>query len=619
MDEESRRDAEARARARKNWKRRGNKEKVVYKTADEVAALPAVVPMEIRDYTQAGAAGTPKILSSVREASASFANMPGALPELQYNLRMLCDYVETDIQKCARRLEGSKKRLAKLKTQMSRVSQSTAIDGGRARRLAAMVGVLDAWTDRQTLADLSGLFAELRSKFYDEYLRYGVPFLAVSLATPLMEIEVRAWDVLANTGADAVVPLFQRWRTLLRTRGAVGRTPVGGGGAGRGGGVDKDAYDALVERVWLPRVRSGLTTWDVHQVEPCLSLMETWQPVVPEYIFEHVLFDILLPRLSAGVDAWNPRRDPVHLHFWFHPWLTLLGDALDPLHPRIRSALSTVLEAWVGEDPSAHAVVAPWRGVFDDGDFAQMIDRAIMPKLGDTLRRFRVNPANQDLAFLRAVLLWVPEVPADQFISLLEVEFFPGWYRALKAWVVAPDVDHEQVVQWYLGWKTVFPEELADHDRMKKLFSHALDIINTALVDASEVARLVPPQTAPSLRYIPDIRDRRRRHGKGGGDDGGMMAASSQLEKARAKERKRKRDAERRAKALTFKEQVQARLEAEGVVMLPGNVVDGRATHRVNRRWVVNIDNSGEIVRVYQDSVWQPVSVDDLLLLAQSQ
>ena len=41
--------------------------------------------------------------------------------------------------------------------------------------------------------------------------------------------------------------------------------------------------------------------------------------------------------------------------------------------------------------------------------------------------------------------------------------FFPKWHAVLHAWLsAAPNFD--EVTRWYLGWKSLFPEEVRARD-----------------------------------------------------------------------------------------------------------------------------------------------------------
>ena len=117
----------------------------------------------------------------------------------------------------------------------------------------------------------------------------------------------------------------------------------------------------------------------------------------------------MLPRLAAQIARYVPRTDPPP-HTWLHPWLPLLPPpGLATLFPALRHKLATaVAEAPpASADPAARAVVAPWRRVLDAGSWSALLQRHVLVKLSHVLSALVINPADQQLGPLEAVLAWV--------------------------------------------------------------------------------------------------------------------------------------------------------------------------------------------------------------------
>ena len=117
----------------------------------------------------------------------------------------------------------------------------------------------------------------------------------------------------------------------------------------------------------------------------------------------------VLPRLAAQIARYVPRTDPPP-HTWLHPWLPLLPPpGLATLFPALRHKLATaVAEAPpASADPAARAVVAPWRRVLDAGSWSALLQRHVLVKLSHVLSTLIINPADQQLGPLEAVLAWV--------------------------------------------------------------------------------------------------------------------------------------------------------------------------------------------------------------------
>lgn len=59
-----------------------------------------------------------------------------------------------------------------------------------------------------------------------------------------------------------------------------------------------------------------------------------------------LLLQIVIPRIAAQVDEWNPLTDRIPIHTWLHPWLDVMGDRLQPIFSPIRQKLAKALKEW---------------------------------------------------------------------------------------------------------------------------------------------------------------------------------------------------------------------------------------------------------------------------------
>lgn len=66
--------------------------------------------------------------------------------------------------------------------------------------------------------------------------------------------------------------------------------------------------------------------WNARVWSPLVELLDTWTPLLPPWIMNNILEQLVLPRLQSEVDAWNPLTDTLPVHSWIHPWLPLMGD-----------------------------------------------------------------------------------------------------------------------------------------------------------------------------------------------------------------------------------------------------------------------------------------------------
>ena len=108
-----------------------------------------------------------------------------------------------------------------------------------------------------------------------------------------------------------------------------------------------DPYDRLIWEVWMTHLRSLLNSqWSpkLHSGD-VVDLLETWLPLLPEWVLINILECIVLPKLQVHmraalvlyfysclmqqeVDSWDPTIDPIPIHSWIHPWLPLMSTIL---------------------------------------------------------------------------------------------------------------------------------------------------------------------------------------------------------------------------------------------------------------------------------------------------
>lgn len=415
------------------------------------------------------------------------------MPELQYNVRLLVDEANADIVRLDGQLRREQEKVASLMREKEKVAKQEALQKRQLQVMEMIAGVLEQvrLDDTAGVLTLEGLlktFRDLKVRYMEEFKMCSIAWIACRFAHPLLIRVFQGWQPLQN-------PLFglevmSSWKDLLQ-----GDQPYD-----FSDGTESMApYSQLVSEVILPAVRiSGTNSWEARDSEPMLRFLESWERLLPPIVLQSILEHVIMPKLSAAVDSWDPRREKVPIHVWVHPWLPMLGQRIDTLCHSIRYKLSSVLHVWQAHDASAYAVLSPWKDVFDPASWEDLIVRYIIPKLKMALQEFQINPASQKLDQFNWVMIWASAIPVHHMVHMLEFDFFSKWQQVLYHWLCSPNPDFNEIMNWYKGWKGLFPPELLANERIRMLLTAGLDMMN----QAAEGLEVVQPGARENVGYL---------------------------------------------------------------------------------------------------------------------
>ncbi|KAL4639210.1 hypothetical protein ACB092_03G201200 [Castanea dentata] len=305
------------------------------------------------------------------------------MPELQYNVRLVVDSVELEMEIIDRHLRSEEARLERLKEENERLSMGEILSV-----LDQLEKEEDSTLDSLAVAEQ---FIELRSRFSEDFKLYNLSCIACSYALPLLIKEFQGWYPLQNPFCGLEVVSL--------------------------------VYSQLISQVVLPAVRASvINTWQARDPEPMLRFLDFWENLLPPSVLNFIFDNIVMSKLSSAVGFWEPLRETVPIHIWVHPWLQYLGHKLEGIFETIRF-----------NDEFAYTLLAPWKTVFDSASWERLMVRSIVPKLQLILQEFEINPTNQKLdGFLfakwRQVLYhWLQASPNFEEIT----RWYLGWKELL--------------------------------------------------------------------------------------------------------------------------------------------------------------------------------------------
>ncbi|KAK1392074.1 Septin and tuftelin-interacting protein [Heracleum sosnowskyi] len=347
--------------------------------------------------------------------------------------------------------------------------------------LKEIVGVLDcldteSMSGTLTLTSLANKFGDLQTRFAGHYKLRSLPGIVCSFAIPLFKRYFQGWNPLQDpTYGLEVVSL---WKNLLQEDISDGVSP----------------YTRIFLEVVLPAIRiAGTNTWQTREPGPMIRLLESWEDLLPISVCQTILDNIVMPKLLAAVDSWEPRKETIPIHLWVHPWLPWLHQKSDIICQTICARFGMALQAWQPNDMSAYHILEPWKSAFDPTSWKRLILRYIKPKLLTILEEFQLNPANKNE--LECVLTWATAIPINHMLHLMDV-FFDKWQAVLYHWLCeGPDV--EELISWFLYWKNLIPPQLLANDYIQNRLKVGLNMMDKF----SEGRKVVPPAMGEKVRY----------------------------------------------------------------------------------------------------------------------
>ncbi|KAK0403347.1 hypothetical protein QR680_016871 [Steinernema hermaphroditum] len=468
------------------WKKSGAKQKVSYKTVDEVLESDGGMGFGL------SGAGATKIIDmtgpvqkvyndynafSTRTKSAGVARSGFDVPELTHNLDLLLGMAENDIRRNNRSVQTLKDQNEALEVHLNELEEGRKKQQNRMRNLEQIVAILELFaenTGEQSLEDYKDLVLRLRRFDYAQFGSLSIDRCILSRILPVFVSYFSTWKPLDPTQSSYGLDLLGDWKAILNSETKkIGKES------------ELCPFDQIMWNAWMPVVRRTALQWSPREAtEPMTRLLETWAKILPRWMLDNLLDQVIFPRLHADVDQWSPTTDCIPIESWLKPWVNIMGDRLQPLLLGVRQKIGKALATWDARDLSAIHLLAPWKGVFSQGTMSAFVGHHIIPKLAKSLRGMEMDQSkNQHYHEFAAVICWLKAglLSVDATVNVLLNNFFPKFYQTLCWWLDSSVVVRTEVSEWYTEWRGRFPRELLEQKPIKDQFLGVVQAMHQSL------------------------------------------------------------------------------------------------------------------------------------------
>lgn len=113
---------------------------------------------------------------------------------------------------------------------------------------------------------------------------------------------------------------------------------------------------------WQTLTRSN--EWSATSPQPAVHLLESWDPILPSFIRDNILDQLILPKVRQAIEEWDGRPSRSgktrSLSGIVFPWLPLLGHRMDDILDGSKRRIRSVMRKWVVRDGMPEEL-ARWR------------------------------------------------------------------------------------------------------------------------------------------------------------------------------------------------------------------------------------------------------------------
>jgi tuftelin-interacting protein 11 len=591
--------------------------------------------------------------------------------ELLHNVSILLNTYENKLHSSAHFAQSTKRKWDSLQSDLNEMERRKKNAQDRIAKMEGVIRIMSSIEETLKMADSQDIVVnkvqaqvqEMASTLSPEdktALKFD-EVLVPSLLSPLVQAQLDQWKPL--------------WDDATTTERIVGSILQLGAGVGDND-LAAERQRSIFTRQVLPKVKAAFesTKWNpiddaekgvvlyeavfktLHAVTPTkpVGLEDDANGVFPSALVDEgvsltsiakavIIRETVVPKMLRTIAQWKPELDTSktqlldRLDLWILPWLphfdyaSTLQELSNELRRKVRSALSYLK----GKNMDAQefllvslSTLRPWRRIINDDKIQDLTSKYVMTRLAKHMSNLDIsrNSKKQNWATLDCVceLFDLSLMTSREFLSVMEGELLVNWAATLHSWLISGDVvKPESLAAFYFAWRdrllqpSVVDSKAAPSCRLLRSDERVCRVLYSALV-------MIQSALGGTTMRLDDLRPlgpgfqgvlaRRTREDLDHNEEELQKLQSSGLEYRKHVISRRNGD------TATFREVVEdcaRELDVEFCPRMGANSIrDGKQVFLFGE---LPIYFDSNVVFALQKTNWQPVSLDQLAVMAKSQ
>ena len=244
-------------------------------------------------------------------------------------------------------------------------------------------------------------------------------------------------------------------------------------------------YTQIIYNLWWPSIRHPHFTAPIENSDDwqgVIDVLSTWASILPDdFLVSFIGNQILIPRIHSLLSC-----DSADAGLIVKVWRFLLELKFNDVIQILEKELIT----WLN-DRIVKIQLKSFEGLlkeFEANWVGNGFETAWLKRCERLLQRdLIIDPSDQDLLPIECILTLNQSkfVPRTKLVHVLTINLIPKLKKCVQKWLISPSVDFEEVADWYVAWKDLFPPDLLAENEGELMngFGEILAVINDQLGD----------------------------------------------------------------------------------------------------------------------------------------